>query len=270
MGELDGKVAIVTAAGRYRGIGRCAALALARLGCDVAITGTGRDPSTFPDDEKEMGWRDIEGTAEQVRELERRALPLVVDVTKSDQVQQMVDRTLEEFGRVDILVNNAASPRGADRVPVVEMDEDVFRWTLEVKVTGTFLCSRAVARVLTAQGQGGKIVNVSSVIGKTGPLNASAYAASNAAVHGFTMSFAREMSAHNINVNTICPGTIDTVRNDVVGRGAEWEEGISRIPLQRAGTPEEIADCIAFLCTKAASYIQGQCINVNGGLVMEH
>ena len=270
MGELDGKVAIVTAAGRYRGIGRCAAVALARLGADVVITGTGRDPSTYPDDEKEMGWRDIEGTAEQVREAGRRCLPLVVDVTKSDQVQMMVDRTLEEFGRVDILVNNAASPRGADRVAVVDLDEEVFRWTLEVKVTGTFLCSRAVARILTSQGQGGKIVNISSVIGKTGPLNAAAYAAANSAVHGFTMSFAREMSAHNVNVNTICPGTIDTVRNDVMGREEVWREAIDRIPLRRAGTPEEIADCIAFLCTGSASYIQGQCINVNGGLVMEH
>lgn len=157
MGELDDKVAIVTAAGRYRGIGRCTALALARMGADIVVTGTGRDPSTYPDDEVEMGWRDIEGTAEQVRETGRRCLPLVVDVTKSDQVQTMVDRTLAEYGRVDILVNNAASPRGPDRVAVVDLDEEVFRWTLEVKVIGTFLCSRAVARVLMSQGQGGKI-----------------------------------------------------------------------------------------------------------------
>ena len=270
MGELDDKVAIVTAAGRYRGIGRCTALALARMGADIVVTGTGRDPSTYPDDEVEMGWRDIEGTAEQVRETGRRCLSLVVDVTKSDQVQTMVDRTLAEYGRVDILVNNAASPRGPDRVAVVDLDEEVFRWTLEVKVIGTFLCSRAVARVLMSQGQGGKIVNISSVIGKTGPVNAAAYAASNAAVHGFTMSFAREMSAHNVNVNTICPGTIDTVRNDVMGRDDVWREAISRIPLERAGTPEEIGDCVAFLCTGSASYIQGQSINVNGGLVMEH
>ena len=270
MDELDGKVAIVTAAGRYRGIGRCTALALARLGADLVVTGTGRDPSTYPDDEKEMGWRDIEGTAEQVREAGRRCLPLVVDVTKADEVQRMVDRTLEEYGRVDVLVNNAASPRGADRVPVVDLDEAVFRWTMEVKVTGTFLCSRAVARELVRQGEGGKIVNVSSVIGKTGPPSAAAYAAANSAVHGFTMSFAREMSEHNVNVNTICPGTLETVRNDVMGRGEVWQKAISRIPLQRPGTPEEVADCIAFLCTGSASYIQGQCINVNGGLVMEH
>ena len=122
MPELDGKVAIVTGAGRLRGIGRGAAVAFAKLGADVVVTGTGRDPSRYPDDEKAVGWRDIESTAEQVRALGVRALPLLVDVTNEDEVQMMVDRTLEELGRVDFLVNNAAWARGPDRVSFLDLD----------------------------------------------------------------------------------------------------------------------------------------------------
>ena len=121
MPEFDGKVAIVTGAGRLRGIGRGAAVAFAKLGADVVVTGTGRDPSRYPDDEKAVGWRDIESTAEQVRALGVRALPLLVDVTNEDEVQMMVDRTLEELGRVDFLVNNAAWARGPDRVSFLDL-----------------------------------------------------------------------------------------------------------------------------------------------------
>ena len=136
MGELDGKVAIVTGAGRLRGIGRGAAVAFAKLGADVVVTGTGRDPSRFPPDEKAVGWRDIESSAEQVRALGRRALPLVADVSNREDVQTMVDRTLEEFGRIDILVNNAAYARGPDRVPIVELDDDIFQKVVDIKVGG--------------------------------------------------------------------------------------------------------------------------------------
>ena len=175
MGELDGKVAIVTGAGRLRGIGRGAAIAFAGLGADVVLTGTGRDPSTFPPDEKEVGWRDIESSAEQVRALGVRALPLVVDVADEASVDAMVSRTLEEFGRIDILVNNAAYARGPDRVPLLELDPAILQKVVDVKIRGTFLCSKAVARVLIEQGDGGKIVNVSSGAGKRGGANALAY-----------------------------------------------------------------------------------------------
>ena len=101
MGELDGKVAIITGAGRLRGIGRAAAVSLARLGADVVVTGTGRDPSSFPDDEKAINWKDVESVAEQVRAEGTRALTLTVDVTSREDVQSMIDRTVEEFGRID-------------------------------------------------------------------------------------------------------------------------------------------------------------------------
>ena len=134
MGDLDGKVAIVTGAGRLRGIGRASAVALAMLGANVTITGTGRDPSTYPDDEKLANWRDIESTAEQVTAAGSKCLTVVTDITDSKDVQRMVDLTLDEFGRVDILINNAAFTRGPDRVPVVDMDDSIFQRVLDIKI----------------------------------------------------------------------------------------------------------------------------------------
>ena len=195
MPEFDGKVAIVTGAGRLRGIGRGAAIAFAELGADVVVTGTGRDPSRYPDDEKAVGWRDVESTAEQVRALGVRALPLVVDVTNEDAVQMMVDRTLEEFGRVDFLVNNAAWARGPDRVSLFDLDPGILQNVLDVKIYGGFYCSRAVGRVLLEQGEGGAIVFVSSTSGKRGGANGLAYNAACFAQVGMTQSLADEPGA---------------------------------------------------------------------------
>ena len=145
MGELDGQVAIVTGAGRLRGIGRAAAVALAELGADVVVTGTGRDPSTFPPDEQAAGWRDIESTAEEVRAHGVEALALAFDVRDETAVNAAVARALEEFGRIDILVNNAAASRGEDRTPIVELTPELFDLVLDVKVRGSYLITRAVA-----------------------------------------------------------------------------------------------------------------------------
>ena len=142
MAELEGKVAIVTGAGRRRSIGRGAALALARRGCAVVAVGTGRDPATFPADEREIGWRDVESVADEVRALGPRALPLVADVSRRDRVEEMVGATLAEFGRIDFLINNAAAPKGDDRVPLVELSEEQLRLVLEVKVLGSFFAPR--------------------------------------------------------------------------------------------------------------------------------
>ena len=269
--NLTGKVAIVTGAGRLRGIGRATAVELASLGADVMVTGTGRDPATFPDDEKAIGWRDIESTAEQVRSHGVRCLPLRVDVNNAADVQQVVDVTLNEFGRIDILINNAALGRGDDRKPLVDVDEMLFRRVLEVKVVGSFLFTKSVIRVLLDQDEGGRIVNLSSIAGKqSGPFTA-AYAAANAGIEAMTRSLAREVARHNITVNAVCPGPIDTARMDVIPRGEVWDRFIaSRVPLGRAGTDEEVGGLIAFLCTEAASWMTGQSINIDGGVVMEH
>ena len=270
MGDLDGKVAIVTGAGRRRGIGYSTAIALAREGADVVVTGTGRDPETFPPDEKEIGWKDVDSTAKQVRELGRRALPLVVDVTNRDQVQTMVDRTVSELGRVDILINNAAMAIGADRVPIADVDPDLFQRVVDVKLTGMFLCSRAVVKVLIEQGEGGKIVGVSSDAGKRGSANALAYNAACFAMVGMTQSLAQELGQYGINVNCVCPAAVDTARMDVHGRGDKWREMAERHPIGRGGTPEEVGGFITYLSTEAASWIHGQSINIDGGMVMVH
>lgn len=270
MGDLDGKVAIVTGAGRLRGIGRAAAVHLAKMGANVVVTGTGRSPERYPDDEKAIGWRDIDSTADQVREQGREALPLVVDVIDRNQVQMMVDRTIETFGRIDILVNNAAFARGPDRVPIVELDPDVFQKVIDIKITGTYLCTKAVLPHMIQQGEGGKIINISSSAGKRGSANTLAYNAANFAAVGMTQSMARELGKYNINVNCVCPGAVDTHRMDILGRGERWEQMATTTPIGRNGTDDETGGFVAYLCSEAASWIHGQSININGGTVMEH
>ncbi|MBI4236142.1 MAG: SDR family oxidoreductase, partial [Chloroflexi bacterium] len=223
----------------------------------------------FPPDEKAVGWRDIESTADQVRAAGRRCLPLVSDVADARQVQEAVERTLQAFGRVDILVNNAAFMRGPDRVPVVEMDDAVFRKVLEVKVVGAYLFSKAVARVLIRQGQGGSIVNISSIGGRQGSASTSAYNAANFALHGFTQALAHELGPSGVTVNAVCPGAVDTSRMDEYRRQVGWEATLARIPLRRVGTDADIGAVVAWLCTPAASLITGQHINVNGGMLMD-
>ena len=270
MGRLDGKVAIVTGAGRLRGIGRGAAVTLAEEGADIVVTGTGRDPSTFPSDEKEIGWRDISSTAEQVRARGARCVEAVCDATDSAQVNRVVDQAMEQFGRVDILVNNAAAPRGEDRVPVVEVDEDVFRRVVDVKVIGSFLFAKAVGQVLVRQNDGGSVVNISSIAGRRGSANTAAYNAANFAIHGFTQALAHELAPYRVTVNAVCPGPVDTSRMDAV-RDAQggWAASAARVPLGRVASDDDIGRVIAWLCTPDASLITGQAINVNGGMQMD-
>ena len=268
MGEFDGKAAIVTGAGRMRGIGRYAALAFARAGANVTITGTGRPPDSFPPDEQEVGWRDVDSVAEEVRAIGRGALPLVVDVANGRQVQDMVDRTTAEFGRVDYLVNNASAPRMAAWSPLAELEEDAWRTVLDIKVTGVFLCTRAVSQAMLKQGHGGSIVNVISVEAKISRENDVAYATASGALYTFTAKGGKALAPHGIRMNGVSPGTTDTSRNDAMygfPRTQVWEDRTQSIPLGRAGTPEEVGNFIAWLCTKDAEFIVGQCIEMDGG-----
>ena len=267
--ELESKVAIVTGAGRLRGIGRASAVVLAEMGADVVVTGTGRDPSTFPEDEKAVGWRDIESVADEIRAAGSRALPLVVDVTDSDQVRHMIEKTVAEFGRLDIIVNNAAAPYGADRVPVLEVDEQVFKRVIDVKVGGTFICSKAAVAQMVKQGEGGRVINLSSTAGKRGAANMAAYNAANFAVDGFTQALAKEVATQGITANSVCPGLIETARMDPLGRGDTWAARSANIPMGRVGTDQEVAELIGFLASPRSRYITGQAINVNGGAVTE-
>jgi NAD(P)-dependent dehydrogenase (short-subunit alcohol dehydrogenase family) len=267
--ELKGKVAIVTGAGRMRGIGRGTAVVLARMGAYVVVTGTGRDPDTFPQDEKDAGWRDIQSTAEQIESYGVKALPLISNIADEDDVQRMVDATVAEFGRLDIIVNNAAAPYGSDRVSVLDLKAEVFKTVIDVKVMGTFYACRAAAAQMIKQGEGGRIVNLSSTMGKSGRPNTSAYNAANFAVDGFTQALAKEVGEFNVTVNSVCPGLTETSRLDPLGRTDRWEARIAEVPLRRAGTDEEVGELIGFLCSPRAGYITGQSVNVNGGSITE-
>ena len=262
--ELAGKVAIVTGAGRRRGIGRAAAVVLAEMGADVLVTGTGRDPATFPEDEKAVGWRDIDSVADEIRAAGSRAIAMVVDVTNPDQVKSMVDRAVSEFGRLDIMVNNAAAPFGPDRKPLLEVDPDIFRRVIDVKIGGTFMSCRLAAAQMVRQGEGGRIINLSSVAGKRGMANTSAYNAANFAVDGFTQAIAKELAIHGITANSVCPGLIETARMDPMADAARTAR-IAANPMGRLGKDSEIGEVIGFLASPRASYINGEAINVNGG-----
>ena len=268
--ELAGRVALVTGAGRLRGIGRAAAVALARLGADVAVSGTGRDPATFPEDEKAVGWRDVDSVAEAIEAEGAKALALRFDVSNQAETEAAVERIVRELGRIDILINNAAIARGEDRTPVQELDADLFQRVVDVKVRGSFLCTQAVIRHIYAQGEGGKIVNIASVAGKRGSPHTLAYNAANFAMIGMTQSMAREFGPHGVNVNCVCPGAVATSRMDDVSPDNRPERTHPGDPVSRWGSDDEVGDFIAYLCTEAASWIHGQSINQDGGAVMEH
>ncbi len=263
------KVAIVTGAGRYRGIGRSTALVLANKGINVVVTGTGRDPNTYPDDEKQIGWKDVYSTADEINKLGVKSTAFITDVSSEDSVKEMINNVIKEYGQIDILVNNAAAPNGADRVSVINLQDSLFRNVINVKLFGTFYCSKYTAKEMIKKGNGGRIINISSVMGKSGRANTSAYNAANFAIDGFTQALAKEVAQYNITVNTICPGLIDTARMDVLGRDSNWEKRIQEIPLGRAGSHEEVGELIGFLCQKEASYITGQALNINGGTLTE-
>ena len=268
---LTDKIAVVTGAGRMRSIGRPIALELARAGCDIVLTGTGRSPDRYPDDEKAAGWRDIESVAEEVRALGRRAITAVSDVSDLAAVEALAARTMEEFGRVDVLVNNAGASRGEDRRPVLDVDPEVWKNVINVNLTGAFLMSKIFGRLLVDAGRGGSIVNISSIAGKLLAPNSAAYAASKAGLQALTASMSGEVAPLGVRVNAICPGIVDTSRLDDIGRGESWDAVVQRsIPLGRAGTGGDIANAVVFLCSDQGAWVTGQSWNVDGGTAVQH
>jgi 3-oxoacyl-[acyl-carrier protein] reductase len=268
---LEGKVAVVTGAGRMRSIGRPIAVELAKAGCDIVLTGTGRPVERYPEDEKAAGWRDIASVAEEVEATGRKALPVISDVSDFDAVQALAEQVVSTFGRVDIIVNNAGAARGEDRKPVIDLEVSDFRNVINVNLTGTFLMCKVFGRKLIDARRGGSIVNISSIAGKMFSPQTAAYASSKAGIQALTAVMAREMGEHQVRVNAICPGIIDTFRMDDLGRGELWERTIAgSVPLGRAGRGEDIAYITAFLCSDQGAWITGQAYNVDGGHVVQH
>ena len=275
MYDLKGKVAIVTGAGRKLGIGRGIALRLARDGADVAVADICREFEEFPGYGLGM-WEGLKETADEISALGVRGLPVRVDVTDAAQVDDMVRQTVEALGRLDIIVNNAGGVVGP--APVIALEEAAWNKTMAINATGAFLCSRAAARQMLAQGQGGKVINISSIAGKHGSPFLAAYSAAKAAIIGLTRVMALEVGAANIQVNAVCPGEVDTDLQrwgwqlEAGMRGTSYEEvvkvAVSRIPLGRLEVPQDVANLVAFLASRESDYITGQAINVDGGIVM--
>ena len=189
MGALDGKVALVTGAGRRRGIGRATALALAELGADVVVTGTGRHPSTYPEDEKKAGGATSRARPRRSARTAAARSPGQETSARARPSGASSIPSPTTFGRLDVLVNNAAYPRGNDRVRAPDLDEDVWRKVLEIKLTGAFLLCKRIVPIMVQQ-KWGRIINLSSVAGKRGSPNTAAYNAANFGIQGLTQSLA--------------------------------------------------------------------------------
>jgi len=255
--RLLDKVAIVT--GGARGIGRAIVFDFMKEGARVLVA------------DKNISGTD--GLMRRIKEMKGEAIIFQMDVTKVDQVDQMAEKCVGHFGRIDVLVNNA----GIIMIdPVVDMEEKDWDITMEVNAKGVFLCSRAVARQMIKQSQGGKIVNISSLCGKVGYPYMGHYCASKFAVIGLTKTMALELAPYKINVNAVCPGVVETdilVREwDLVGKldnktpDQMRKEVTPQIPLGYLAKPEDVSKVVVFLASPDANYMTGQALNVTGGM----
>ena len=246
--------------------GRPVALELARQGVNVVLTGTGRSPAAYPPDEQEIGWRDIESVADEVRAAGAQALALVSDVSDPAAVADTIDQAVARFGSVDILVNNAGAARAGDRISIVDLPLEEWERVVRVNLTGSFLAAQAAARRMISQASGGVILNISSIAARLAPANVGVYSTTKAGLGALTHSLAMELAPHKIRVNAVLPGIIETARMDDLGRGDVWREFVeSNIPLGTPGDGMEIAYMCAFLCSDMGAWITGQEIAVDGG-----
>jgi 3-oxoacyl-[acyl-carrier protein] reductase len=242
---LAHRVALVTGGGT--GIGRAIALAFAEHGADVAVNYS-------------RSREDAEHTAGAIRELGRRGVAVQADVSNARHAAEMVDRVVRDWGRLDVLVNNAGTTSFVDHKDLDGLTDEVWDRILAVNVKGTFFCSRAAAHVMTD----GRIINIGSVAGVRGTGSSIAYAASKGAVHTMTLSLARAL-APRITVNTIAPGLIDTRWH--LGRETQSAKAVESIPVRRIGRPEDIAHIAVALAT-SDTFLTGQIIVVDGGALL--
>lgn len=270
--RLSGKIAIVTGSGQ--GIGKAVALRLAQEGADAVVV--------------DINVQKAQQAVQEIRAIDRRATAYSVDVASVAETRRMVDRVVAEFGRIDILVNCAGIVQAK---LFLEITEDDWDRILDVNLKGTTFCIQAVAAQMIRQvpekvkaaGRAdkshGKIVNFSSISGRHGRAFQLHYAASKAAVISVTQSTALALAPYNINVNAVCPGVVPTPMweqidrqcSDIFGTepGQAMRDFIEKIPLKRAGTPQDVAGAVAFLCSCDADYITGQTLNIDGGYEMQ-
>ncbi|AHM56488.1 3-oxoacyl-[acyl-carrier-protein] reductase FabG [Peptoclostridium acidaminophilum DSM 3953] len=246
--DLKGKVAVVT--GGSRGIGSAIALKLAAAGADIAINYSGSEDRArlLKEEIEKMGARAIIGKA---------------DVSSTEDVKAFFELVMNEFGRIDVLVNNAGITKDA---LIIKMNEEDWDSVINVNLKGVFNCTKAVTRQMMKQ-RCGKIINISSIVGIAGNAGQGNYCASKAGVIGFTKAMARELASRNINVNAVAPGFIATDMTDVLKDDVK-ESMLKSIPLGKFGEPDDVANLVLFLASDMSNYITGQVMNVDGGFVM--
>jgi glucose 1-dehydrogenase len=245
--DLSGKVALIT--GASRGIGRGCAVEMARCGADVTI-----NYRSHPDEADEV--------AEEVRALGQRAITFGADVSDREAVDAMVQKTISDLGRVDIVVANAYYSK---RQPFLELDVDEAKRTLDVTLWGSFHVAQLGARQMVAQGDGGHILFISSVLSFIPMPTSMAYNTAKAGMNNMSATLAGELAEHGIRVNTILPGWTDTPGERQFTTEEEMEAGAARLPLKRLGTAEDMGQAAAFLSSDAASYITGAELRIDGG-----
>jgi NAD(P)-dependent dehydrogenase (short-subunit alcohol dehydrogenase family) len=273
--DLTGKVALITGAARYRGIGRAIALRLAADGADIVVSGRPRPAGSSPQHEQNMNWLGTQSLVDEIRQQGRRAMAIDCDVTDKEQVIAMIDAIKSEFGRLDVIVNNAGVPSNAGASPILDTDEDVWYETMDVNVNGVFLVTKYGGRLMRDLDNGGSIVMIASLAGRVGLVDYGAYCASKFGVVGFTQQLALELAAIGIRVNCVSPGSHSTDMMDgTIARatdkyqlpeGAFKEQLENFIPMGRQGKVSELAAVVSFVCSADASYVTGQTINVDGG-----
>ena len=245
--SLEGKVALVT--GGARGIGKEIALRFAKEGADIAIC--------------DVSLEETEATAKEIQKTGRQCLAFKTDVTDSKDVQSAIDKILDKLGKLDILINNAGITRDS---LVLRMSEEDWDKVIAVNLKGCFICTRAAAKVMLKQ-RFGKIVNLASIIGIMGNTGQANYAASKAGIIGLTKSVAKELASRGVSVNAIAPGFIKTEMTAKLSEDVQ-KRMLSSIPLGRFGEPKDVADLALFLSSENSSYITGQVIQIDGGMLM--